>query len=224
MIRFQNVTFKFPYDDFALLEDATFTLQDGLNTILCDVLSGKTTICRLILGEILPQSGEITIDGKRFSPKEHPDVLYLPQNPTFFNGRSVLFNLQYPAKVRKILPQTQQRILQLATAFGFEKKLRQKVKNLSQQEKTQLALARGLTVQRKIVLFDDFFDDTCAEPRQLLQQRFPFCKMAVVLTSCPELACGNTVVLHGKKCVYQGDAEGAKQVVRSLCWLKEKLN
>lgn len=223
MIRFVNVTFKYPYDDFALLQDATFTLQDGLNTILCDVLSGKTTICKLILGELQPQSGEIFIDGKRFSPKEHPDVLYLPQNPTFFEGRSVLFNLQYPAKVRKILPQTQQRILQFATTFGLENKLRQKVNKLSQQEKTQLALARGLTVERPTVLFDGFFDNTCYEPLQLVQQHFPFCKTAVVLTSCADFACGNTVVIDGKKCVYQGDAEGAKQVVQSLCWLNEKL-
>ncbi len=223
MIQFRNVTFKHQYDDFALLENASFTLCDGINTLLCDIQSGKSTICRLILGELQPQSGEILIDDRQFSSKEHPDVLYLPRTPDFFNNKSVLFNLQYPSKVRKILPQNQQRIAQLAKTFGFEQKLNVKVKNLSQSEKRNLALARGLTVQREIVLFDDFFDNTSSNSVAELLQLFPFCKTMVVLTSDAQIAYGHTVVLDGKKCVFQGDSDGAKEIVQSLCWLNEKL-
>lgn len=223
MIQFRDVTFKHQYDDFALLENASFTLCDGINTLLCDIQSGKSTICKLILGELQPQCGEIIIDDRRFSSKEHADVLYLPRTPDFFNNRSVLFNLQYPSKVRKILPQNEQRILQLAKTFGFEQKLNVKVKKLSQSEKRNLSLARGLTVERKTVLFDDFFDNTSSVSITELLQLFPFCKTIVVLTSDARFACGHTVVLDGKQCVFQGDSDGAKKIVQSLCWLNEKL-
>ena len=67
MIEFCNVTFKHQYDDFALLENASFNLPNGISTVLCDVQSGKTSICRLILGLLTPQSGKISVDGEDVS-------------------------------------------------------------------------------------------------------------------------------------------------------------
>ena len=105
MIRFDDVVFRYPYDSFDVLKGATFCLESGINTVLCDLQSGKTTICRLILGELQPTSGKISVFGN--SPDEKnpaKNILYLPQKPVFFRNRSVLYNLQYPSRVRKNHP------------------------------------------------------------------------------------------------------------------------
>lgn len=222
MIEFSNVTFKHQYDDFALLQNATFTLQNGTNTLLCDVQSGKTSICKLILGLLKPQGGKISVDGEDVSVRR-PDVLFLPKEPTLFLDKSVSYNLNYPSKVRKILPQNAERIAQIAHKFALDKKLDVKAKKLSFDEKLQLALARGMTVERKIVLFDSFFDNNYTiESFSEVAKNFHFCKTIVLLTSFPQNAVGNTVVLEDKKCIFQGEASQAQEVVKSLCWLATK--
>lgn len=219
MIQFIDVTFKHHYDDFALFQEASFTLQDGINTVLCDIQSGKTSACRLILGLLAPQSGKILVDGKDVSVCR-PDALYLPEEPSLFLHKSVEFNLNYPSKVRKILPQNYERIAQIAHKFCLDEKLSQKAKKLSHSEKLQLALARGVTVERKTVLFDGFFDNNYTESFQnVVREHFPFCRTAVQFTALPQNAVGHTVVLDDKKCVFQGDANLAREYTEDLCWL-----
>ena len=58
MITFNDVTFRYPYDDFDVLKDASFTLHEGVNTLLCDVQSGKTTVCRLLMACSFPFRGK----------------------------------------------------------------------------------------------------------------------------------------------------------------------
>lgn len=221
MIEFCNVTFKHHYDDFALLENASFTLQNGTNTVLCDVQSGKTSICKLILGLLTPQSGKILVDGEDVSLRR-PNVLFLPKEPTLFLGKSVSYNLNYPSKVRKILPQNAERIAQIAHKFALEEKLDVKAKKLSYEEKLQLALARGMTIERKTVLFDGFFDNNYTESFAQVVKNFPTSQTVVLFTSFPQNAVGNTVVLDNKKCVFEGEASKAQEIVKNLCWLATK--
>ncbi len=47
--------------------------------------------------------------------------------------------------------------------------------------------------------------------------------ITVIFTSCPHLACGNTVVLDGGRVVYQGDSQTAKEKVSGLGWLNDSL-
>lgn len=227
MIEFQNVTLQYHYEQYSLFEGLSFTLLDGLNTVLCDVQSGKTSLCKLILGEEKPNCGKIIVDGKDITKKDAEPIsaLYLPSQPTFFEGKSVLFNLQYPLRVRKKLAKNDVRVTEAAKKLGLEDLLATKVRKLTFEQKKLLALARGLTVPRETVLFDGFFDNTI-ERSQLDLQRvlslFP-CKMAVVFTTNAKMSCGNTVVLDGKECVFQGDSKGAQEVVAGLEWLADKI-
>ena len=228
MIEFQNVCFKYHYEQYALFENLSFTLDKGRNTVLCDVLSGKTTLCKMLLGLLPPDSGNVIVDGKDvyFASKtfDPTDALWLPSEPTFFQNKSVLFNLQYPLRVRK-QKNCEKKVFELAGQFGFGECLKEKVSKLSKQQKKQLAVARGLTVPRKIVLFDGFFDDTFQDANAEAEKLCALfhCETQVVFTTQPCLASGNTVVLDGKSCVFQGDCKRAQEVVSGLQWLAEKL-
>ena len=223
MIVFDNVTLRYHYDDFDVLKGASFSIVDGVNTILADAQSGKSSICKLLLKDIAPSSGKIVIDGNDISgiTNNNLDILYLPRNPVFFEGRSVQYNMAYPLKIRKVArPERQARVKELAAQFGLP--LEVKVSKLNRQQKLSLALARGLTVQRKYALFDSFFDDTDTvniEHINSILQRFD---TSVVLTSNVSIAQGHTIVLDGGVTAFQGDSEQAKQCATNLYWLAQK--
>ena len=218
MIIFDNVKFAYQYEQFELLKGVSFALEQEVNTILCDEQSGKSTICKLLCNQIAPQSGSITIDGIQCNANKDNGVLWLPQNPAFFEGRSVLFNIAYPLKVRKVAKLQRDIIAkQLAEQFGLPANT--KVKKLSSEQKRALALARGLTLDRKVVLFDDFFQDKQQLDEAL--QLFPDA-IKVVLTSNTSLAMGHTVVLDCGECAFQGGASDAVAKFEQLqCIVKE---
>ena len=229
MIEFKDVTLKYHYDEFALLKGCSFTLKDGVNTILADVQSGKSSICKLLCKGVAATSGEIFVDGLEISSITNADlgILYLPSAPTFFENRSVRYNVEYALKVRKVAKsERRQRAEQTAAALGLDC-LDVKVRKLDPAKRKLVALARGLTVERKVVLFDDFFE-FCDGSESTLAHVHSVLNMfgdatCVILSSDRRLAMGNTVVLDYGVTVYQGDAEGAQGVVDSLQWLCENL-
>ena len=218
MIVFDNVTLRYPYDEFDVLKGASFKLCEGVNTILADAQSGKSSICKLLVKDIAPTSGQIFVDGLDISriANNSLDILYLPRNPVFFERNSVQYNIEYPLKVRKVgKSQRRERAQEVATQFDLP--LEAKARTLSTEQRRNLALARGLTVKRKIALFDDFFDDE-SDINYIngILKHFDTC---VLFTSNPYLACGHTVVLDGGITVFQGEAEQAKECVSNLYWL-----
>ena len=228
-VEFNNVTYRYHYDDFDVLSGATFTLGDGVNTVLCDIQSGKGTICKLILGNLAPTSGQVLVNGQDATKlvKNQMDALYLTAQPSFFENRSVRYNLEYPLRVRKTLKQSGERLTELIEEFGLTELLNKKVKTLSLQQKLLLSLARGLTVRRQLVLLDGFFDDTNAingcEALSITNVLAKFPCTTVLLTTRAHQAIGHTVVLDGGTCVYEGDAKSAQEVVANLGWLADKI-
>lgn len=222
MIKFDDVTFQYHYDEFPLLRNASFALTDEPNTLLCDVQSGKTTICKLILGMLRPQSGEVSVDGANVISCR-PDALWLPAEPVFFENKTVRYNLEYPVRIRKILPQSADLLAKLSREFALDGLLPAKVGTLNPGERRKLALARGLSVSRRIVLFDGFFDNTNSEHfRRIAEMYFRDWQTVVQLTSFPQKAFGRTVIVSDKKCVFEGTADSAREFAKSLLWLGEK--
>ena len=225
MITFNDVTLRYHYDDFDLLKGANFTLIDGVNTVLADVQSGKSSVCKLLLKDVKATSGQILVDGQDISSitNANLDILYLPTNPAFFENRSVLYNIEYPLSVRKYpKAERQERAKQVAIELGIER-LDVKLKTLTAHERKLVALARGLTVKRKTVLLDDFFTEQDGAEQIFKVLQYFDGATCVILTSDARLATGNVVVLDGGVTVYQGDAEGARQTVSNLGWLNDSL-
>lgn len=224
MIEFMGVALRYHYDEFELLKGVDFTLREGVNTVIADTQSGKSSICKLLCKEVAASSGEITVDGLKISSITSADlgILYLPSAPVFFENRSVAFNVEYPLKVRKIAKnERRKRVEQVAEALKIDF-LDAKVKKLTAEQRKLTALARGLTVKRKIVLFDDFFEvEDGKNPLDSVENVLKLFDGAicVILTSDKRLARGNTVVLDGGVTVFEGDAEAAKSVVDGLHWL-----
>lgn len=222
MITFQNVSFRYHYDEFVLLKNLSFELLDGVNTVLCDLQSGKSSICKLLTKEISPTVGSIYLNGIDISciTNKGLGILYLPSVPTFFENKSVLYNIAYPLKVRRA--DKTERLTKakcIAEKLGIDN-VDVKISKLTTDERKKAALARGLTVERKIILFDDFFDEN--DDVDYILNLFS-ADVKVILTSFTELARGHTVVLDGGVTAYCGNVKGACECVAQLEWLYDSL-
>ena len=97
-IRFENVSFRYVEGDRQIFSDFNHDFKPGTKTALMGETGiGKTTLFRLMLGFISPDSGEITLYGDEGSIKvgtaTRPDFVYVPQGNTLMSG-SIRFNLQ----------------------------------------------------------------------------------------------------------------------------------
>ncbi|MEM1126441.1 MAG: ABC-F family ATP-binding cassette domain-containing protein [Bacteroidota bacterium] len=111
-----------------LLEDVTFTLEQGekLGVIGANG-SGKTTLLRLISGQETPDSGRIMLAG-------NPLVAYLPQDPPFEPGQTILeavFDDSHPRT--RLLRTYEHACRDLEAAGGTDEALLDRVTELSHQ-------------------------------------------------------------------------------------------
>lgn len=81
------------FEDKPVIQDLSFSLQKGeFVSILGPSGSGKTTLFHLIGGIIVPDSGEIVLDGKNITgQKGH--VSFMPQHPSLLPWRNLLDNV-----------------------------------------------------------------------------------------------------------------------------------
>ncbi len=221
MIEFREVRLRYPYDEYELFKGLSFTLDEGVNTLLIDTQSGKTSLCRLLVKDITATDGGIYVDGRELGGITNADldILYLPGKPALFDRKSILYNIEYPLKVRKV-PRRERREIALRCAEMTGVDVTAKTKDLDPSLRKRVALARGLTVPRKWVLWDDYFDSD----EEIERTMTLFGEAShILVTSDSRQARGNTVLLDGGVSVYQGDAEGAREAAERLEWLTDRL-
>lgn len=98
MIRFDNVSFRYPNDTKPAIQGVTMEAKPGdVLAIIGHNGSGKSSIIKLLLGFYQPQAGAITLDGidiRQFDPIQlRQSVSYVPQHNHFFYG-SIAQNLR----------------------------------------------------------------------------------------------------------------------------------
>ena len=84
MLEFQSVSFRYPQDDYWMMQNLSFTIEDGaFVSIIGSSGCGKSTIFRLIDGLEVPSSGQILWDGVPVDAA-HPAGAYKPQKGLLF--------------------------------------------------------------------------------------------------------------------------------------------
>src|SRR6266571_2407035 len=137
-----------------------FVRHGELMTLLGPSGCGKTTLLHLVAGFLIPESGDIAIDGQRITdvPAYRREIGIMFQNYALFPHMSVAGNVGYGLRMRRIArPEIDRRIvdaLALVKLAGLEDR---RPRQLSGGQQQRVALARALVIRPKVLLLDEPF-------------------------------------------------------------------
>lgn len=163
-IRFENVNFRYAGGDRQILTDFNYDFQPGTKTALMGETGiGKTTLFRLMLGFINPDSGSINLYGDNESltagAETRPDFVFVPQGNTLMSG-TIRFNLQVAdpdasdEKLKEALHTACADFVQ-ELPDGLDTLLGERGSGLSEGQAQRIAIARGLLRPGSILLLDE---------------------------------------------------------------------
>jgi len=158
---------SFGYDTRRILDDASFTVPRGKVTALMGASGGgKTTVLRLIGGQVRPQSGDILFDGLSI-PGLDREGLYrirrrmgmLFQFGALFTDLSVFDNVAFPLREHAGLPENLVRdiVLMKLNAVGLRGARELMPSDLSGGMARRVALARAIALDPDLVMYDEPF-------------------------------------------------------------------
>jgi len=150
-----------------ILKGIDMTIPRGkLVAIMGSSGSGKTTILRLIGGQLRPQSGVVTVAGREV-PKLERDELFalrrrigmLFQFGALFTDMTVFENIAFPLREHTELPSDLIRdlVLMKLNAVGLRGAARLRPSELSGGMARRVALARAIALDPMLVMYDEPF-------------------------------------------------------------------
>lgn len=196
----KELRFFAPTTREALIKSVTFQLEPGE---ICGVLgpsgSGKSSLCRMLVGAWRPSFGEIRLDGADISEwqseERGPYVGYLPQEAELFSG-TVAENIARMGQVddEKVLAAAQKagaHEMILGLPEGYETQLGQFRDQLSGGQKQRIGLARALYGDPSLIVLDEPNSNLDGNGEIALQRALKGMKEAgqtvVVVTHVPSL-------------------------------------
>lgn len=169
-VEFKNVSFKYPDADEYLLHNISFKVNKGETiAFIGSTGSGKSSLINLVPRFYDATDGEVLVDCvnvKNYSLEElHNKLGYIPQKAVMFTG-TVKSNVAYGSKNGKKPSDAKvKEAIKIAQAQDFVSKMEDGIAshiarggtNVSGGQKQRLAIARSITRDPEIYIFDDSF-------------------------------------------------------------------
>jgi phospholipid/cholesterol/gamma-HCH transport system ATP-binding protein len=164
-ITFKNVYFAYPGNDEYTLKDISFDITaGGTEIILGGSGSGKSTILKLILGLIKPESGVIEVDGVDISQmgerelmdvREHIGMVF--QEGALFDSLSVAENVGFRLREHGHLSEQEfeDRVSRMLGFVGLGEFYDRAPSDLSGGQRRRVAVARAMAHQPEMILYDE---------------------------------------------------------------------
>jgi len=175
------------YGALAALDEVTLAVPEGeFFGLLGPSGSGKTTLLRAIAGFVVPDSGEIRIDGQRIEgvPVHKRGIGMVFQNYALFPHLSVFDNVAFGLSVRGVAAgEIRSRVaeaLRLVRLSGLEER---RPRQLSGGQQQRVALARALVTRPKVLLLDEPLGALDKRLRQEMQVELKLIQRTVGITT-----------------------------------------
>ena len=164
-VRLENV--RFAYGERVILRDISLSIPRGkVVAIMGGSGCGKTTLLRLIGGQIPPDKGEILFDGENV-PQMSRSRLYtvrkrmsmLFQSGALFTDLNVFDNVAYPLREHTRLPEAllHTTVMMKLEAVGLRGAAKLMPSELSGGMARRAALARAIALEPDLIMFDEPF-------------------------------------------------------------------
>jgi ATP-binding cassette subfamily C protein CydC len=163
-LQLDHVGFIYPKAEQALLQSVSFDIHRGQKVAILGTSGvGKTTLLELLVGQLTPTSGRITVDGvplSHYQDPQHAAFSVLPQAPFLFNT-SIKGNLLL-AQPKATDTQLWQALAQVKLADlvkhlpqGLDTPLQEAGLSLSGGERQRVAIAQILLQAKPLVILDE---------------------------------------------------------------------
>ncbi len=164
-IEFRNVSFTYPDTGITALKEVSFKVNPGkILAIIGKTGSGKSTIARLLMRMYDTSSGTILVDGIPIQDLNlnsyRSTIGFVPQDVFLFSdtiAKNVAFGLDQldMAKVEEATKKAAVYDNIMEFEKGFETAIGERGITLSGGQKQRVSIARAITINPKILIFDD---------------------------------------------------------------------
>ena len=163
IVVFDRVSLAF--DDKVILRDVSFTLITGHTKIFLGASgAGKSTILKLILGLLRPDSGVVWVNGERVDTmteqqlmKVRTDLGMIFQEGALFDSLTVRENVGYKLYEETDMPlsEVRQRVEEVLGFVGLAEHIDKMPSELSGGQRRRVAIARAMSFKPRILLYDE---------------------------------------------------------------------
>ncbi|MBA2687157.1 MAG: ATP-binding cassette domain-containing protein [Gemmatimonadaceae bacterium] len=164
VVELKNVNLAF---DNPILEDVSFVAREGETIVIVgESGTGKSTILKLLLRLLVPDKGEVVIDGEEITRLSFNEALNVRQKmgmvfqgAALFDSMTVYENIAYPLREHTELTEDEieARVREKLQFVDLEpdKVMEQMPAELSGGMKKRVGVARGMANNPKIMLYDE---------------------------------------------------------------------
>lgn len=179
-VRLRDVSFAYPDSRDKVLDGFSYDFKPGSRTAIVGPTGvGKSTLIRLLLSLLKPQSGRIEVYSseiiKEVSPATRANLVYVPQGNTLFSGtvRDNLLMGNPDATESQLLEalHTAAADFVMDLPSGLDTQCFEAGAGLSEGQAQRIAIARALLRPGSILLLDEFSSALDAGTETLLMER-----------------------------------------------------
>lgn len=166
-ITLSDVSFQYNLNSIPVISNINLTINKGERIgFFGESGCGKSTLLDIIMGLLIPTSGEMRIDGKNIKNKEvvawRENISHVSQN-IFLNDSSIEENIAFGipkididhARVKKVVKQAQLDVLISQLPLGVDTRVGEDGVLLSGGQKQRIGIARALYRRSKVIVFDE---------------------------------------------------------------------
>jgi len=153
------------FDDKVILRQVSFTLEAGHTKIFLGASgAGKSTILRLALGLLKPDSGRIAVNGEEIERMPEDDLMHVRadlgmvfQEGALFDSLTVRENVGYKLyeELRWPIEKADARVLEVLGFIGLAEFADRMPSELSGGQRRRVAIARAMAAKPRILLYDE---------------------------------------------------------------------
>lgn len=165
VISFRNVYFAYPESAEYALEDINFDVPEaGTEIILGGSGSGKSTILKLVLGLIRPESGSVRVDGVEITEMDEDELMKIRaqigmvfQEGALFDSLTVAENVGYRLREYEHVSEEEieEKVRQMLGFVDLDEFYDRMPSELSGGQRRRVAVARAMAHDPDIILYDE---------------------------------------------------------------------